>query len=598
MHKFTNQFLALFVGLFLLLVTGVVFYTNQMLVTATATIITNGIDNRANDISMMVSELYIGDSDTVITAVKEIGGIQKLLAEGDAIALLNEKGNLVFSSNPSIDSAEKQQDVREIKAVLKGAANGSSGLTEDKNGDSVYRAAFPLYNESGDFVGIFRLSHNLFELEGLKVDTLEAALLFSLVAVILASIIAHSLTRRLSVPLENIKTIVEQIAEENYEVRYYGADYPEISALGDKVNDLSDSLQEKTQTIQESNERINLLMDKLVIGVVLLDEEKRIQMMNPAVQKIVGKKDSLIGHSYLELFKSYGVIRLIDQTYHFKKHLNDEIYQYYPDEKILDVNTVLIPGNKGERGDQLIVLLYDITEIRRLEKVRTDFVTNASHELRTPVTALKGFAETLLDGAMSDPVILKQFLEIIYKESNRLDMLVNDILELSRVEQKQVPMRIEKININEITRSCFQIVSKEAEEKEITLMLKAEKEVYFEGDKSRFEQILSNLIYNAVNYTDQKGHVTVHLDQTDEEIIIQVKDTGIGIPEEDLLRIFERFYRVDKARSRNTGGTGLGLSIVRYLVKNMNGFISVDSKMGIGSTFTVRFPYIRRLNEE
>ena len=328
MHKFTNQFLALFVGLFLLLVTGVVFYTNQMLVTSTAAIITNGIDNRANDISMMVSELYIGDSDTVITAVNEIGGIQRLLDEGDAIALLNEKGNLVYSSNPSIDSAEKQQDVREIKAVLNGAANGSSGLTEDKNGDSVYRSAFPLYNHSGDFVGIFRLSHNLFELEGLKADTLEAALLFTLVAIVSASIIARSLTRRLSRPLESIKTIVEQIAEENYEVRYYGADYPEISALGEKVNDLSDSLQEKTQTIQESNERINLLMDKLVIGVVLLDEEKRIQMVNPAVQKIVGKKDSLIGHSYLELFKSYGVIRLIDQTYHFKKHMNDEIYQY------------------------------------------------------------------------------------------------------------------------------------------------------------------------------------------------------------------------------------------------------------------------------
>ena len=595
MRKFTNQFLALFIGLFLLLGTGVVFYTSYLVDTATTDVLTNAVDDRATDIVVLVNEVIVQDSDTVMTAVNGTEKIQKLLGENDQIAFLNEKGKLVYSSSPGNDSAENQQDVKEVKAVLSGNEIGRSGLTKDRKGNNVYRVAIPLINAEGKFIGIFRLTHTVAELDDLRSDILKSIFVSSFFAIVLASFIALYLTNKLSRPLKNISAIVEQLTEENYEERYHGIDYPEISELGEKVNSLSDSLQAKTQTIYESNERLSLLMDKLVIGVVLLDEERRIQMLNPAVQTILGMEGDLIGHSYLELFKSYGLVQLIDQTYGLKKHLNDEIYLYYPQERILDVNTVSIPGKMGEKGNKSIVLLYDITDIRRLEKVRSEFVTNASHELRTPVTALKGFAETLLDGAMDNPIILKQFLEIIYKEANRLDVLVNDILELSRIEQKQVPMHIERININQIAASCFQVVQQAASEKKIKLQLSAEKEVIFNGDKSRFEQILSNLIYNAVNYTDQDGSVEVLLEQTQDEVIIKVKDSGIGIPEEDLARIFERFYRVDKARSRNSGGTGLGLSIVRYLVKSLNGSIAVESKLGIGSTFTVRLPYKKEL---
>lgn len=244
---------------------------------------------------------------------------------------------------------------------------------------------------------------------------------------------------------------------------------------------------------------------------------------------------------------------------------------------------------KGELN--MIVLLYDITEIRKLEKVKSDFVTNASHELRTPVTALKGFSETLLDGAMEDKTVLKQFLEIMYTESSRLDLLVNDILELSKLEQKQVPLKIERINIQEAILSSFRLVKKEAEHKKMTLILTDTEITYLNGDISRLKQILTNLISNAIAYTGIGGKIEVTVTQTLTEAIIEVKDNGMGIPEDELDRIFERFYRVDKARSRNSGGTGLGLSIVKYLVENFNGTIEVTSKLGLGTIFTVRLPF-------
>ena len=238
----------------------------------------------------------------------------------------------------------------------------------------------------------------------------------------------------------------------------------------------------------------------------------------------------------------------------------------------------------------LIVLLYDISEIRRLEKVRTDFVANASHELRTPVTALKGFAETLLDGAMEDPVILKQFLEIILAESTRLNLLVNDILELSKLEQRQVPLALQQVNISEAVLATFQLVDQKVKEKNMTLELVEKDFVTLHTDPNRLKQILANLINNAVVYTQAGGHITVTVEKTADQVHLHVADNGIGIPEADLGRVFERFYRVDKARSRNSGGTGLGLSIVKYLVENMNGTVTVASKQGNGTTFTVTLP--------
>lgn len=587
MRKFANQFLALFIGLFLLLSIGVVIYTNQLVRTATTTSIIEDVENRAKNIGSLLDEWILQHTSSVMTAVEDFPSMSFLLDEKDTIAFFDEKGTAVHPDKQD-DNVLKSNDMEE---VLAGERIGTSGIQIDDSGRRQYHVAVSLFNGRGDFIGIFRLTHRLDELDQLENQLTQSVFIFSFVSIVLASFIALHLTNRVSRPLKQIETVINHISEGDYNEYYKGMDYPEIMALGQTVNKLADSLEEKNRTILQSNERLSALLDRLIVGVVLLDSEQRIEMMNPAVYQILGIDENLLGRSFLEMSKSYGLVQIIQQTYQKKKNRNEEIYIYYPNERILDVNTMVVPDAKG---NQVIVLLYDITEIRRLEKVRTDFVANASHELRTPVTALKGFSEVLLDGALDDPDRLRQFLEIIYKESKRLEILVNDILELSRVEQKQVPMKREWISLNETVERCFKIIKPQAAAKGLKLRLLSNNAdpIRFIGDQSRLEQILNNLIYNAVNYTDKGGKISVLLEETEDEIVFHVADTGIGIPEESIERLFERFYRVDKGRSRNSGGTGLGLSIVRYLVQNMGGTISVKSTLGLGSTFTVHLPRV------
>lgn len=583
MRKFTNQFLALFIGLFLLLSMGVVFYTNHVVRTTTTDSILRDVEKRATNIASLLDEWILQNTGNVQTAIEDFPSMSFLLDKKDSIAFFSKEGAQLYPSNAEMSSG------KEILNVLEGESIGVSGIVTGQAGKREYRVAVPLYNGKGEFLGIARLTHQLDELDSLESQLTQSVFVFSFVSIVLASFIALHLTNRVSRPLKQIETVINRISEGDYSEYYMGVDYPEIMELGNTVNKLADSLEEKNNTILQSNDRLSALLDRLIIGVVLLDSERRIEMMNPAVYQILGIDENLLGHSFLEMSKSYGLVQIIQETYQQKTNKNEEIHIYHPKERILDVNTMIIPDI---RGNQMIVLLYDITEIRRLEKVRTDFVTNASHELRTPVTALKGFSEVLLDGALDNPQLLRQFLEIMYKESRRLEILVNDILDLSRAEQRQVPMKKEKIILNDAVKACFQVIKPQADEKGLKLRLLSNHPtpVVLEGDQSRLEQVLNNLIYNAVNYTDKGGKISVLLEETNEEVIFHVADTGIGIPEENLGRIFERFYRVDKGRSRNSGGTGLGLSIVRYLVQNMNGSISVKSTLGLGSTFTVRLP--------
>ncbi len=589
MRKFTNQFLALFVGLFLLLSMGVVFYTNYLVRNATEESIIQSIEKRATNIAALLDEWILQNTSHVQTAVDDFNSMRFLLEKNDSIAFLNNEGLLIYSSNSKQSSAENQKNTAEIRSILAGERIGTSGLADVRSGGREYRVAVPLHNGAGEMIGILRLSHQMVELDTLAQDLTQSVLVFSFVSILLASFISIYLSNRISRPLKQIDAMINRIAAGKEVEHYIGDDYPEFMELGMTVNQLADNLEEKNQTILQSNHRLTALLDRLIVGVVLLDDEQQIQMMNPAVHEILGTGNDVLGHSFLEMSKSYGLVQIIQRTYHNNENQNDEIVIYYPRERIIDVNTLILPNNDHK---QVMVILYDITEIRRLEKVRTDFVANASHELRTPVTALKGFAEVLLDGAMEDPVTTKQFLEIIHKESNRLEILVNDILELSRAEQAQVPMKNERVILNEVVESCFQVIRQQAKAKDISLRLfsNTPEPIEIKGDRSRVEQVLNNLIFNAVTYTDKGGKVSVMLEETESDVQINVVDTGIGIPEEDLSRVFERFYRVDKARSRNSGGTGLGLSIVRYLVENMHGSIKVTSTLGIGTTFIVKLP--------
>jgi two-component system, OmpR family, phosphate regulon sensor histidine kinase PhoR len=250
----------------------------------------------------------------------------------------------------------------------------------------------------------------------------------------------------------------------------------------------------------------------------------------------------------------------------------------------------------GNYGNWLgiVVVIHDITELVRLEKIRKDFVANVSHELRTPVTSIKGFAETLLDGAMNDQTVMKEFLEIIQKESNRLKLLIDELLVLSDVEREGFTLQYSEVGLRKMIYEAIQVVSGRIEEKDMLVSFDMPNEIVIDGDEGRLIQVMVNLLSNAIIYSMKDTTITIEVKEVEEDVLIVVKDEGIGIKEAELERLFERFYRVDRARSRDSGGTGLGLAIVKHLIEVHGGTIQVDSEPNVGTSFSIRIPRRKR----
>lgn len=451
-----------------------------------------------------------------------------------------------------------------------------------------YTVLAPISIEDEVYNFIKYYSKSLFEAERREINLGIALIILG--TLLLLGIILRWLNWTLAEPIQTITEGVEKLQAGDYSYEYTMPYYHELDSLGDAMTRLSEVLKERKSDLEASRQRLSLLLDHLNLGVILIDESGSIQLMNPEAKAIINLDEIPPGRSYQSLLKSYSLIEMIDNAIAQDQQLNEEIEIFIPQLRYIDV-TIIPYSDKLIETDSVLVLLYDITQIRRLETVRTEFVANASHELRTPVTAIKGFTETLLNGAMESPELNKKFISIIYKESNRLEILINDILELSRVE-KQVEKNItDPVNLSTVLERVMTVFREAASEKGIVLSLSGVTDLKLFVDEHRLEQIFINLIENGINYSDKGGEIEIRVSHDDEMVSIQVEDQGMGIPPEDQARVFERFYRVDKGRSRHSGGTGLGLSIVRNLIKNLGGTISLESTQYVGSIFTVKLPF-------
>lgn len=555
-----------------------------------------GLEQQGEDLKAQLVTLQSQLNDTIDSEQdldELMTGLEKAAeAVSERITLIDLSGNVIYDSHANQDTVENHLDRPEIQSILNGDGISTYDRVSTSTEDLRYYTAAPLLSTDGDTVGILRLSKRVEEMTGVTDELIRFLLVFIGISLLLTVLFTYYWTRRIGDPIEEIKQITNKLSHQKYSTRYRSTSYHEIDDLGETINDLAGNLESQMQEIKQNDKRMRELINHLVIGVMVLNENREITMVNPIMNEILGENlYGKIGHSYLEVFKSYGLNQLIEAAFEKNELQNREISLFLQDERIVDTNIVPIPG-RVQGTTNFIVLLYDITEIRRLEKVRTDFVANASHELRTPITALKGFSETLLDGALEDREVLVEFLEIMLKESSRLDLMVQDILQLSKLEQKQVRMNVEPIEAKSVVKEVFQILQQKAELKEMELSIIDHEKVSLEVDHDQLKQIILNLVGNAVSYTPEKGKVEVEMTYLNQEAVIKIRDNGIGIPQQEQSRIFERFYRVDKARSRNAGGTGLGLSIVKYLVENLNGHIELVSEVGKGTTFEVYLPII------
>lgn len=409
-------------------------------------------------------------------------------------------------------------------------------------------------------------------------------------AFIVMLILGSRITRYYMKPIESATIVATELAKGNFKARTYENHAKETSMLSQSINVLARNLEEmvKAQEIQQS--RLTTLIESMGSGLILIDSRGYINLINRSYKDIFNvDSGEYLFRPYNEVIDHQEVILLIEEIFmteiKVRRHLQ---LNFGIIRKHFEVyGSPIISANDEWKG--ILLVFHDISGLKKLEQIRQDFVANVSHELKTPITSIKGFSETLLDGAMKDEGLLENFLGIILKESDRLQSLIQDLLDLSKIEQPGYSINWQRVELRELLEEIILLLNGKAEERKVKLELQSNEECFLEGDLYRLKQIFINLINNAIAYTPSEGTVTVSIKELKNKIQVKVKDTGIGIAKEELPRIFERFYRIDKARSRNSGGTGLGLAIVKHLVDVHNGSISVESEQGLGTTFTIEF---------
>ncbi|MBS4008514.1 MAG: HAMP domain-containing protein [Clostridium sp.] len=401
----------------------------------------------------------------------------------------------------------------------------------------------------------------------------------------------------LTVPLAQMTAVVKQIGSGNLKSRIYTNNKSEIARLADTINRMADSLQEQLSQAMEKKEQLEAILNTMVEGVIVFDGDIRAVMANPAAEEMLGlQKDAWRSRRDLEIIRSAELHEKITTVSRENLFLEHEMSTFFPDKKVLSISLMpLRTETIGKAG--VLTVIHDITRLRRLEDMRADFAANVSHELRTPLTAIRGFAETLLDGAYSQPESALRFARIIHSESERLSELIEDVLKLSKIESGRVAIAKEAVAVPELVREVLGRLQERMKKHLLKVEIPADLPPIM-GDRGLLAQALFNLLENAVKYTQLQGLIAVSAKLRGGEILLSVRDNGIGIPEEAKERIFERFYRVDRARTRRFGGTGLGLAIVKHIVEAHKGGLQLNSIEGKGTEVIISLPIMEKAEKE
>jgi two-component system phosphate regulon sensor histidine kinase PhoR len=335
------------------------------------------------------------------------------------------------------------------------------------------------------------------------------------------------------------------------------------------------------------------VLTSMVEGVLVINAEEKVVLANAACARMFGwKPGEWNNRPFWEIMRHRELLDLLKRVLGRGVFENAEISIFMPEEKIIQAQASPVKNEKG-RKHGVVCVLHDITHLKKLEHLRTEFVANVSHELKTPLTSIKGFVETLLGGALEDPATARNFLEIIDGHAARLERLISELLELARLENGELPLQLRAVDLKPLIQRSAHLFENEIRDKRQALEIECPPSLApVSGDEEKLERALGNLIHNAVKFTPEEGKIKIRAWEDGGQVKISVSDTGIGIAEDQLPRIFERFYRVDKSRSRKEGGTGLGLSIVKHIAQAHAGSVSVESRAGKGSTFTLSLPKI------
>lgn len=518
--------------------------------------------------------------------------IKELATKSDLrITVIDSNGTVLADSweNPAL--MENHLERPEVSTALTGGIGNSIRYSTTINQNMLYES-IPIWNGS-EVLGTVRVASTLATVDAgfnsIKSTLLATIFLTSLLAIALSIRLAQKYTA----PLEEITTAAREIGDGNLDRRLYVRTGDELELLAHTLNYLASNLDDKINETTAEAQKLTLILEHMDNAVILLDRYGRVLTANKTAKDIFDIKDSMLNQHNMQVIGNSQLDLSIRQTVtNDKSTLIQLKTKIHGNKRVFEVFLAPIT-TKEKDSTHILSVFHDITTLQDMHERQADFVANASHELATPLTAIKGFAETLLDGAIEDPALSLKFVTIIHSEAERMQRLINELLQLAKLNSQEYrqQIKLESTDLIPLLHKAQQYLAPHAEEKQIAIMIDTPSEpIMIMANPDWLKQILINLLDNSIKYTLPTGLITLQCYQENHEVILTVKDSGIGIPASDLPLIFDRFYRVDKARTRSAGGTGLGLAIVKFIVEMHGGQITVQSTMNKGTTFTIKLP--------
>jgi two-component system, OmpR family, phosphate regulon sensor histidine kinase PhoR len=516
----------------------------------------------------------------------EAWALQLAADSGIRVTLIGADGVVVADSSVEperIRAMENHLDRPEVRAAL-ARSRGMNVRESATTGHPYVYVARTLSGPQGKPF-VLRLAEPLEQLSALRGRLAAAMLLAALAAGIAILFTSLWLDRQLFEPLSRLIAGAQDLAI-GRAARVEVPDEDELAALALALNRLAATAEEQFQAVSQERDHLSEILASMSEGVLVVGSDGRALMLNPAFYRLFDLAGDFTGRPVLEIVRQPGLARLVEDTLRLGEPQGAQIEVASPDRRTLMLASAAL--SRGERG--AVVAVRDTTELTRVADMRRDFVANVSHELKTPLAAIRGYAETLRDGALDEPPTARRFTDRILSQCRRLQELLDDLLTLSRMEGVAPPHEREPVDLHAVIRHSVDLLAPAARDKRVEVEVEEEPVPPLYGDADGMERLLLNLLDNAIKYNRPEGKVTLRLSQRGGEAVLEVSDTGIGIPAESIPRIFERFYRVDKGRAREEGGTGLGLAIVKHVAQAHGGQVEVESRAGRGSKFTVRLP--------
>jgi two-component system phosphate regulon sensor histidine kinase PhoR len=580
-----RKLVAALVGLvlFVVAVTGVLVERN--LRREAAEHVRHELEQEARALAVQAGSLrFDADSHQALDALAD----QLAAATGARVTWIARDGAVLGDSDAQIDKLSDLGDHAARPEILEAFA-GRTG-TATRRSSSVGRELFYVAVPVGDDANaVVRLAVDAAQLEPDRGALLATLFTAAAIGLLLAGVLAAALAGSTLRPIREMRRMASAIAAGDLGYRLplrFGFELGEIATA---LQQMAEQLRERAALATREKDQLEAVLNGMVEGVLVVDAEQRILLGNQRLREFFGLASEPRGRSALASIRHAelaGVLKAAEST---DAPVSQAIEVSHPTHRTLRVHAVRFPPGRAARAGTVAVL-HDVTELMQLEKMRRDFVANASHELRTPLAAIHGFAETLLSNPSLGEADRRAYLEVIDRHSKRLGAIVADLLDLSGIESREQRFEPAATDVARLIETLLKDWRPRIDEKQLAVALASERPGVAWADPQACEQILSNLLDNAIKYTQPGGAITLRIGGDDRSVRIDVADTGMGIPERDLARIFERFYRVDKARSRSQGGTGLGLAIVKHLVQGLGGTIQVESQLGRGSTFSVTLP--------